>query len=64
VPSNDPHPTVQPLSGYLMTGFVLVTMVVAARGFFAVETGLFRVLTALWFVAGAVLLWLRWRSKN
>jgi hypothetical protein len=64
VPDKNPHPTAQPLSGYMMTAVVMVTMLVAARGFFAVEGILFRALTALWFAIGALLLWLRWRPRN
>jgi len=64
MPSEAPHARTQPLSGYLMTGFVLLTMLGAARSFFLVESGLFRVLTAFWFAAGALLLWLRWRPRN
>jgi len=64
MPDEAPHATTQPLSGYLMTGFVLLTMFGAARSFFTVESGPFRALTALWFAMGALLLWLRWRPRN
>jgi len=64
MPSKAPHASTQPLSGYLMTGFVLLTMFGAAKSFFLVESGLFRVLTAFWFATGALLLWLRWRPRN
>jgi len=48
---------VQPLSGYLLTGFVLLTMLVAARSLFQSETVLSRTLGALWFTVGVLVPW-------
>jgi hypothetical protein len=42
-----------------MTGFVLLTMLVAGRSLLQSETVLFQTLAALWFVGGALLLRLR-----
>ena len=61
--SNDAPRRVQPLSGYLMTGFVLWVMYLAGQSFFDSETVLFRAMSALWFMAGAFLLWYRWRPR-
>ena len=60
---NEASRRVQPLSGYLMTGFVLWVMYHSAESFFSSETTLFRTMSAVWFVGGAFLLWLRWRPR-
>ncbi|MFC6042357.1 hypothetical protein [Nocardioides hankookensis] len=62
MPSDAPR-RVQPLSGYLMTGFVLFVMFLAGQSFFSSETILFRVVSALWFAGGALVLWYRWRPR-
>ena len=51
-------------TGYVMTGLVIMTMLVAVRSVVTLENGVVRTAAALWLALGVVVLWLRWRPRN
>jgi hypothetical protein len=50
--------------GIVMSTYVLLTIIGAARALFSVETTVIRIVLLGWIAVGIAILWLRWRPAR